>query len=152
MKLTELLIATSLVASVSPVKADTFTQGIGSGVQPRRVVTHNGGPCFQADKPVKLGDTVIMSGTDSVWACIASPNGSILRPLSDGAARGVRESTSKVIAEERDTLNHTCGGIDDQGFVFELAEGQYYSSKGSEYECVIERGHRVLTTKQSSKE
>ena len=89
----KLLIATLLTAAMSTAFADTYVVGSDNGSSndtPKLKAAHGAaGACVYGDKSVKLGDTLIMDGSDIVMVCASGPRGAVFHLLSHDAAQRV---------------------------------------------------------------
>jgi hypothetical protein len=88
----KLLIAVLLTSAVSTAIADTYVVSTDKGTssdEPKLAAAHDAGTCVYGDKSVKLGDTIIMTGSNMVLVCASAPQGSVFYPLSPAGAQRV---------------------------------------------------------------
>jgi hypothetical protein len=94
------LLMSILVATVAATAlADTFVVPADKGTssdEPQLAASHGAGSCMYADKPIKLGDTVIVMGESRiVLVCANASHGPVFYPLSSAGAAQVVKATAK---------------------------------------------------------
>lgn len=100
----KLLGASLLFMASAAAIADTYVTVIDNGTssgEPTLATTRAAGSCVYADKSLKPGDTIVLSGSEIVLVCATAPQGAVFYSLApDGAQRVTASVTAAAKAVE----------------------------------------------------
>lgn len=94
MKLGLLLASITTALTPTSASADTYVVRFEKGATNIRLeVTHPAGSCYYGDRPMKLGDTIVVD--DHVMVCASASHGPVFYMLSKIDAKRVSDPVSK---------------------------------------------------------